>query len=265
MIKHCVVCGGCFKGNAPAKYCSPACKIKIRRAELRTVNCASCGLQFITAYPTQTCCSQKCGRTVAIRKMKLRELVSPCPDCGVEVKRRGTGRPGCCELCKRKRALAAQKRYHARKGRVTGVGSGGNQKGKKNPNWKHGKNCGNLPKKYMSDYRERGIRIWGKLCAICGRPDTVVHHIDGNKLNSIDRNLIVLCEHCHWTVHRSLSKVTPTHYLVEALYYVWPEGRSKITEKTGNPMPEVGESEVKAEGNAQPAAETRQTRPKWWR
>lgn len=47
-----------------------------------------------------------------------------------------------------------------------------------------------------------------------------------------------------------------TNMLISDQFHVWKDGRLKIAEKFGNPTSETGESEVKAEGNAQPAAET---------
>lgn len=56
-----------------------------------------------------------------------------------------------------------------------------------------------------ASYKERAIREYGNICALCGitdlwnnRPIILdVHHIDGNRKNGKISNLQVLCPNCH--------------------------------------------------------------------
>ena len=62
--------------------------------------------------------------------------------------------------------------------------------------------------KSEQDYRERCLQAKGEDCGICGDPEDVVHHIDGDRLNGDLDNLIPLCHSCHAVVHRSVGPVS---------------------------------------------------------
>jgi len=44
-------------------------------------------------------------------------------------------------------------------------------------------------------------------CSICNRLSfiPVIHHIDGNHNNHIQKNLIILCQDCHTAIHHGIS------------------------------------------------------------
>ena len=74
--------------------------------------------------------------------------------------------------------------------------SRGSRKGNKNANWKGG--IAQYP--YSSNWKYIKIDIRKKykyICQICFKNGNSVHHIDYNKENCSDINLIVLCKPCH--------------------------------------------------------------------
>lgn len=75
-----------------------------------------------------------------------------------------------------------------------GVGSGGNQKGKRNHRFKDGR----------SHYKEVFEREnpYQNFCEICGGAKyLVVHHLDKNRKNNAPENLVKLCRSCHAQLH----------------------------------------------------------------
>ena len=102
-----------------------------------------------------------------------------------------------CDDCARKqRSLAvmiSRKKKHPEI--MLGVGSGGNQQGEKNHCYIDGLS------NYKSNYRKWHPEI--QCCEICGSQTyLVVHHIDQNRKNNHDDNLILVCRSCHASVHR---------------------------------------------------------------
>ena len=81
-----------------------------------------------------------------------------------------------CPECRKKHAseYVMQKRAEKDPAVKVGVGSGGNQRGKKNHQFKDGR----------SHYRE-----------------VFDHHIDGNRKNNAPENLVKICRSCHAQVH----------------------------------------------------------------
>lgn len=60
-------------------------------------------------------------------------------------------------------------------------------------------------------YGEAGVRVWeraGNRCEVCGaayqKRRLHIHHIDEDKRNNAEENLIVLCNTCHLLVHHVL-------------------------------------------------------------
>jgi len=69
--------------------------------------------------------------------------------------------------------------------------------GPKHPNWKHG----------MGGYYRYVLKKLAvpQECRRCRTSDTrvlLVHHLDGNRENSVITNLVWLCQNCHFLVHR---------------------------------------------------------------
>ena len=101
-----------------------------------------------------------------------------------------------CPECRKKHAseYVMQKRAEKDPAVKVGVGSGGNQRGKKNHQFKDGR----------SHYREVFDREnpYQTFCEICGGSrHLVVHHIDGNRKNNAPENLVKICRSCHAQVH----------------------------------------------------------------
>ena len=72
--------------------------------------------------------------------------------------------------------------------------------GSKNPAWKGGL-CKGKKSKYAQGFnktlKEKIRKKYDYKCAICKKPDNQVHHIDYNKFNHDESNLINLCKSCH--------------------------------------------------------------------
>lgn len=75
-----------------------------------------------------------------------------------------------------------------------GVGSGGDQEGEKNPNYKTG----------IGTYSKKAFKHYGRVCNRCGSVDKLlVHHQDENRENNSIENLEVLCKGCHQRHHET--------------------------------------------------------------
>jgi len=70
----------------------------------------------------------------------------------------------------------------------------------KNPNWKNG--ISELP--YSFDFRlisKKIIEKYNNICQLCFEKGIVTHHIDYNKMNNKNKNLICLCRKCNTKVN----------------------------------------------------------------
>lgn len=101
-----------------------------------------------------------------------------------------------CSICKKKANVIKVMRYRSNKDPniKVGVGSGGNQKGSKNPYYKGG----------YSQYKEKYRKYKPKrYCEVCGsKKHLLIHHKDGNRKNGEIKNLIELCRSCHAKEHQ---------------------------------------------------------------
>ena len=53
-------------------------------------------------------------------------------------------------------------------------------------------------------------------CEICGYSRALeIHHIDRDRENNSEDNLIVLCRNCHWLVHRGVKKICKHKWVVK--------------------------------------------------
>ena len=68
-------------------------------------------------------------------------------------------------------------------------------------------------------YRTRALDLYEAICAICGynaeRLVLDVHHIDRDRDNGSDENLIVLCPTCHALITRKVKKLVDREKLVD--------------------------------------------------
>jgi hypothetical protein len=76
--------------------------------------------------------------------------------------------------------------------KVPNVGSGGNQWGKDNHQYKTG----------VGTYSKKAFEHYGKICNRCSiEKNLLVHHIDHDRSNNDLSNLEVLCKKCHQNHH----------------------------------------------------------------
>jgi len=177
----------------------------------------------------QSYCSRSCGLS---HTKVSRDVI--CVDCGIEFIHAGRGRKLRCAVCHKKHASKYQMRWRAdRDANIkVGVGSGGNQWGEANSQYKPADQHKNT--KYRGNYRSRCSSIFGRECQGEGphKGDIQVHHIDGDPENLSVCNLIPLCFNCHWLAHRKKWKQKKEY--IAATYEILPEGsREKIAELSG--------------------------------
>lgn len=115
-----------------------------------------------------------------------------CSDCGTNYKPTGPAARYCC-VCSGARSTLARKRAtekHQRMklGDTYGTGSGGQQEGASNHQWKGG----------VASYR----KFRSSICERCGKTATLVHHRDHNRNNNVTSNLESLCKQCHQIEHK---------------------------------------------------------------
>jgi len=74
---------------------------------------------------------------------------------------------------------------------------------KNNPAYSHGLRC-NENTKEIRELKEKIRKRDNHTCQDCGKIQKEndkkldVHHIDGNDTNNIEKNMITLCQSCHW-------------------------------------------------------------------
>lgn len=97
----------------------------------------------------------------------------------------------CSDKC---RSAYISYQYYLRQGRFEkpGVGSGGNQEGEKNHQYKTG----------VGTYSQRAFEYYGRKCNRCNSTkNLLVHHKDEDRENNDLENLEVLCKGCHQKHH----------------------------------------------------------------
>lgn len=66
-----------------------------------------------------------------------------------------------------------------------------------NPNWQGGKSFEEYPEGWTKQYKNSIRKKYNYTCQVCYKFGNFVHHIDYNKSNLKERNLIVACNKCH--------------------------------------------------------------------
>lgn len=235
-----IKCTQCSKIFTPAKknnrFCCVQCKDNYgnRHKKTYTKACKGCGKSFTTQTKKQKYCSVSCG---AKNTKIVKTLV--CKECKKEFEFVGRTNAHRCPECRKKywakygNNYAIQRRIKQNPNTKIGVGSGGNQWGQANNQWKPISE--HRSKKYRAHYRKRCYDVWSKECAVNSlhtESRIEIHHIDGNPDNFRPGNLIPLCRDCHWDCHRKRYK-TPEEYVKATMKLLSKECRSKIAELSG--------------------------------
>ena len=168
ILCNCLVCGKEFyvypsqiKYRNAGKYCSRAC-YDISRTEYK--NCIICGKQFSLGREhkrngVEKYCSLTCQK---IGQSNPKTYI--CKYCGKEFQDSpSTNRKFCSKICfDQSRTMSVRE--------------------------------------YPKEFRKQRLFIlekYGEYCIICGRYSNIVHHVDYDKNNNYDMNLVVLCKSCH--------------------------------------------------------------------
>lgn len=110
-----------------------------------------------------------------------------CLKCKSEIPKKSQKRKYCSDKC---RSAYISYRHKLRHGLIKkpGVGSGGNQVGQNNHQYKTG----------WTTYRRKAKENLTQICNRCGSKDNLlVHHRDHDRTNHELKNLEVLCKACH--------------------------------------------------------------------
>jgi hypothetical protein len=187
-----------------------------------------CGRTFEVARASNQ--RKYCSDTCRVRFTIVPVRQFTCTLCGVEFTFKGKTRALYCPSCRRRAHQRRVERYKVKHGitEKLGVGSGGNQYGDKNPNAR--KRAGKL----STVYRKVCYHYWPRVCVLCGaKKNLEVNHIDANPANNDPHNLVPLCRSCHRAIHKLARRAGCSNAAL--LFFLWPNGRSKIAEKIGNP------------------------------
>jgi hypothetical protein len=115
-----------------------------------------------------------------------------CIKCGGEIpSHKYSNAKYCSDRC---RSAYVSYRHAVRTGRIAkpGVGSGGNQEGENNHQYKTG----------IGTYSQRAFEHYGRKCNRCDSTELLlVHHRDEDRTNNDLSNLEVLCKGCHQEHH----------------------------------------------------------------
>lgn len=189
--------------------------------------CQFCGRDFV---PTRGIEQQYCSISCGLKGSKPQREVM-CEDCDTQFTHYGRGQCKRCPDC-RKSKLKKTAAEWGRKHRTVnpGVGSGGSQWGVDNPAWTGGESP------YVGDYRSRCFKTHDRKCNICGKDSGVidVHHIDGDKINYAQDNLVPLCRGCHKGVHYRIAQLATKENHVAAFEQV-KLAKLKLRKITGTP------------------------------
>ena len=71
------------------------------------------------------------------------------------------------------------------------------QLGEKNLNWRGGASYEKYPEEFNPILKRKIRKRDNQRCAVCGKKGRCVHHIDYDKQNCDEHNLITLCKKCH--------------------------------------------------------------------
>ena len=210
MEANCELCGKKLN-RAPkhlkrvnAIYCSRECR-GLAQQKFTTFKCEACGSDFVRrnkdAIKGRLFCSFKCSGLGRRTRKTL--------NCGwckkqIEVVPANIRKVNFCSVpCKNE----FHRKAMAREG---------------NPRWEGGIAKEDYPIEWCSALKKR-IRMRDKFtCVKCGRKGLDVHHIDKDKTNNKEENLITLCHKCHMEFHskgRKHAKYQPEEWV--EIFWAW--------------------------------------------
>ena len=234
--RRCQVCGKPFYARPSdikrgyGKYCSARCRIEGTRTG-KYVKCAYCGKEI---YKTRGSikrsksgllfCSVQCSTAYSKKGQSVK-----CQTCGKTIWRAPwQARVGGAKFCSRECAAESQ-----RKRVVVTCAYCGKEVYKRPSESKHSKSglhfcsrrCSGTyfsqsdgSRKYMKRETRRRLKQRGKSCQICGwnEPEILeIHHIDGNRQNNADENLLMVCPNCHVRLSKGLIDHPSSHLDVD--------------------------------------------------
>ena len=186
-------------------YCKD-CNIKITRQAVRCGSCAALNIQKINKHP----------RYIDGRTKKVYYCKDCCTPISITAGIYGSGKCKCCTL-KGKPLSDRHKKLVC-----LNLKNGEACKGSKNSQWRGGISFELYPvsfsKKLKAEIRKRD----NYTCQICGKSEQdehrnlSIHHIDYDKTNSSESNLISLCDSCHQKTN--FNHLNWTKYFKECLY-----------------------------------------------
>ena len=196
--KECLGCGKEFwvyPSLKRIKFCSLKCYQKSRIGKKwlnwRRVkrNCQTCG-KVIWVCPCEIkigggkFCSHKCfTESRKGKQLKRNGVWKNCPTCGKKFY---------LSSCRKDRKFCSKECF------------GKSGKGEKNHNWANGISLVVYPSEYTRNLRARIKKRDGYVCQRCGgKKDLQVHHINYNKRDCREENLITLCRSCNNKVNRA--------------------------------------------------------------
>lgn len=149
------------------------------------LNCKTCG-RFFWVFPSRVkkgakCCSQRCWLKY-LNKLRNTNTTIKCVVCG-RIKRVWPARVRVGQKCCSYKCMGIYRN------------------GKNNPAWNGGTAYEPYGKEFNDELKEKIRKRDNYICQLCGIMQNgrahPIHHIDYNKKNNHEFNLITLCHSCH--------------------------------------------------------------------
>lgn len=193
------------------------------------MKCENCNKEHDGSYGSGRFCCESCARSYSRKSVKGGTKIVQCITCGkdIEVSKHASAKQCKCNDCKSTKSYGCKSRksYDKGKKQIYCVNCGKKLVKKQwkycNQNcqheykhkkyierWKNGEEDGlSKGKKYISGHIVRYLhKKYDNKCAECGwdkknayvdKCMLDIHHIDGNRKNNKEENLILICPNCH--------------------------------------------------------------------
>lgn len=241
----CKACGKAFvrKPSQLEKYASNFCSRECRAATIkmphrektgRWIPCETCGTEVWRTPATlrpHTFCSRSCAGSNP-RTPRAERIVKPCGSCGKPMEKLPSEsfRQFCSNSCAAAAVQGAKRGLPGRawpqeqrdrlaatlKGKYQGdwasrrIELSQSMAGPGNPRWKDGSATRPYAPGFTDQLKRHIAERDGFKCKRCQAPQEpgthVVHHMDGEKHNHDESNLVLLCRPCHGNVHSLMEK-----------------------------------------------------------